>query len=649
MKTKTNNIILSFIALGAALLLSLLYSCSNEPFSEEGTNSPGKPLAPGEVCSITFANSVDGFSEVTTRSIPEGKESVLQDFTNHELKSTSGGRAGWLSSEIRTKYDEEVQRAATRSFTASQLFGANSKFRMLVFAGTYGGTVDMTSPVANVVCQVNSTGNGASFISPVTELGLLKGRYTFICFPANEKYNLWQVGQNTGFEIPVGVDEDFVCMQIANQDLNNTNYAVNLSLFKRYGYQLTVKFSVNEELGYLLSPQDKLELEVSDAGSGTAGRVINTGATFNLKSNAVKDYSGNTSTFKDTLTIDKAGMGQTFSAVSNLLIANNSASQKLTIKYPRLTVLKPAGTDGSKEDSVFTIKGGTYTTSEAVTFEAGKSYTITLAIGEQVKGIVVAGIIWSPGNLDYDGSKFFWAPGPDKAKNAREARGAWFRWFSPLPQSSSNTSSSYPIQTTWTVTTPKWSGNSKDLGNYNGYYKGVLNNSSLTSGTLPATLTATTLGDPCWGMGKGWRMPTYNEIYLLCYVSPSATPSGTFTTARNRLESFSSYSGSFSDNTTSSAAIYSGIYITSSGKPNENPAKITSTSQYDGSQLFLPAAGYSDGSSVGYTGSNGYYWSSTPYVGTNGNAWTAYFTSGRLNPSLNGRYYGFCVRCVLGD
>lgn len=638
---------LSFAAAG-------LIGCGDDPLLDEGgSSSAGRPLADGELSNVTFTNSVSSIEEITTRSIPEGKSTVLHDYTNHELKGKDGGNAGWMSGEVRTEYGEEEKQAVTRSFNQStQLFGKNSKFRMLVFVGPYGGTVDMSKPVANMVCQVNAAGNGASFLSPSTSLGLLRGRYTFVCFPADEKYNTWEVGKTSGNQISVGKDEDFVCMQYANVNISSTTTTIPLNQFTRYGYQLTVKFSVNKELGYLLFPQKELELEISDAGSGETGRVINTKATFDLKTKSLTNYTGNTASFKDTIKIDKAAMGQTFTPVSNFVIANSGASQKLTIKYPQLTVLKPKNTEGNAsgaEDSVFTIKGGTYTTTEAVQFTAGNSYSITLAVGEQVKGIVVAGIIWSPGNLDYNGSKFFWAPGPNKAKNAREVRGAWFRWFSPLPQSSSNTSSSYPIQTTWTVTTPNWSGNSKDLGNYKGYYKGVLNNSSLTSGTLPATLTATTLGDPCWGMGKGWRMPTYNEIYLLCYVSPSATPSGTFTTARNRLESFSSYSGSFSDNTTSSAAIYSGIYITSSNKPNENPAKITSTSQYNGSQLFLPAAGDSNGSSVSAAGSSGYYWSSTPGSGNNNYAWYAGFNSGNLNPYNHRRSYGFSVRCVLGN
>ena len=122
-----------------------------------------------------------------------------------------------------------------------------------------------------------------------------------------------------------------------------------------------------------------------------------------------------------------------------------------------------------------------------------------------------------------------------------------------------------------------------------------------------------------------------------------------FTTGRNHLENFSGYSGSFTDNIATEAARYAGIFITSSSKPNDNPAAITNKSQYNGSQLFLPAAGYSNVSSVGNTGTDGVYWSSTPYSGNAYGSWGAYFRSGSLSSGNYFRKYGYSVRCVLGD
>lgn len=638
---------------GSLCVLSLLFSLSGcngdellTPDVPAVPGGSGHELAEGELCNVSLSvTGIPSIEEATTRAIPEGKHTVLMDFTNHELKSTEGREAGWISTEVRTEFGEE-ERAATRAIPADKMFKDGSKFRMLVFKGPYSGTVNMETPVANMICQVN--GSSAKFLSPSTSLGLLKGRYTFICFPADEKFNTWKVGEpREKSKVTVSNDDDFVYCKVENKDMNTSSFNLSLN-FTRKCYKLTVKLLVAEELGYIVGV---------DTVPVTVGNPSGVG--YPIVSNATCDlYDGTMSGHKNELIesripiLNKGVIPQSFGSVDNMLVAPATGStSKLRIGYPQITVLKPKGTDGSVSDSIFTIKAGFITTEDAFTFGANKSYTITLSIGEQVKGIMVGGVLWAPGNLDYNEAtkKYFWAPTPNKAKNAREARGAWFRWFAPLPQSSSNTSSAHPTQTSWSVTTPKWSGNSSDLGNYNGYYKTIFNNSSLTSGTLPSSLTATSLGDPCWGMGKGWRMPTYNEIYLLCYVSPNATPSGTFTTGRKYLKKISSYSASFSDNITTEDARYSGIFITSSNKPNDNPAAITSISQYSGSQLFLPAAGNSYGSSVDETGTGGSCWSSTPYSGKTGSSWAAYFNSGYLRPSYYARGSGFSVRCVLGD
>ena len=69
----------------------------------------------------------------------------------------------------------------------------------------------------------------------------------------------------------------------------------------------------------------------------------------------------------------------------------------------------------------------------------------------------------------------------------------------------------------------------------------------------------------------------------------------------------------------------------------------------NGNYIFLPAAGYRNGTSSYVVGSNGYCWSSqvsSSYVNI---AWYVRFYSGYRNPDLyNGRYYGFSVRPVYG-
>ena len=72
---------------------------------------------------------------------------------------------------------------------------------------------------------------------------------------------------------------------------------------------------------------------------------------------------------------------------------------------------------------------------------------------------------------------------------------------------------------------------------------------------------------------------------------------------------------------------------------------FTGKGDYANSSLFLPAAGYFNGTSCNGGGSLGGYWSSTLYSSTIGRLLS--FNSGRVNPQFNGnRYNGFSVRAV---
>ena len=624
-------------------LMFTLWGCSQEeltsPETPAGPGGSGHELAEGERCNVSLSISgMPSIEEATTRSMPEGKNSVLMDFTNHELTSREGREAGWVSTEVRTEFGEE-ERAATRAITADKMFQDGSKFRMLVFKGPYGGAVNMDTPVANMVCQVN--GSSAEFLSPSTTLGLLKGRYTFICFPADEKFNTWKVGEpREKSKVLVSNDDDFVYCKVEDKDMNTSSFSLSLN-FARKCYKLTVKLLVAEALGYIVGV-DTVPITVGNP-VGVSYPIVSS-ATCDLASGSMSEYKNEL--IESRIPVQDRAIPQSFGSVDNMLIAPATGStSKLRIGYPQMTVLKPKGTDGSVNDSVFTIRAGFITTEDAFTFEANKSYTITLSIGEQVKGIMVGGVIWATGNLVYNtNNKYEIAPTPDKAKNAREVRGDWFRWCATLPQSSSNTSTAEPTSQKWTVTVPNWSGDAKKLGNYS-YYQNYYPNSEPS-----ASPGVSELGDPCKGLDGKWRMPTYNEFYLLCYVASSANPSGTFDDApRDHLENFTKYTGDWSDNLTGNEK-WTGIYITGGSKPNENPAKISSTSSYKaGAHLFLPAAGYSSGDGIGYTGINGYYWSGTPYSGYSGNSVNLSFNSSGLYLYNVYRLRGLCVRCVLGD
>ena len=64
----------------------------------------------------------------------------------------------------------------------------------------------------------------------------------------------------------------------------------------------------------------------------------------------------------------------------------------------------------------------------------------------------------------------------------------------------------------------------------------------------------------------------------------------------------------------------------------------------DGNSIFLPAAGYYDGSSLNYDGGFGIYWSSTLY--DKDCAYYLAFGSVAKHMYYGTRYYGFTVRPV---
>ena len=63
-----------------------------------------------------------------------------------------------------------------------------------------------------------------------------------------------------------------------------------------------------------------------------------------------------------------------------------------------------------------------------------------------------------------------------------------------------------------------------------------------------------------------------------------------------------------------------------------------------GNSIFLPAAGYSLGSSLDYAGARGYYWSSSPEASIY--AYHLYFYNGNHYVDYDHRYYGRSVRPV---
>ncbi len=70
------------------------------------------------------------------------------------------------------------------------------------------------------------------------------------------------------------------------------------------------------------------------------------------------------------------------------------------------------------------------------------------------------------------------------------------------------------------------------------------------------------------------------------------------------------------------------------------------TSKKNGNSIFMPAAGFRNGTSLYDVGSDGYYWSAPLCESDPGDAYGLYFSSGSHSTSWSGRNYGRSVRPV---
>lgn len=640
---------------GSLCVLSLLFSLSGcngdellTPDVPAVPGGSGHELAEGELCNVSLSvTGIPSIEEATTRSIPEGKHTVLMDFTNHELTSREGREAGWISTEVRTEFGEE-ERAATRAIPADKMFKDGSKFRMLVFKGPYSGTVNMETPVANMICQVN--GSSAKFLSPSTSLGLLKGRYTFICFPADEKFNTWKVGEpRSKSKVTVSNDDDFVYCKVENKDMNTSSFNLSLN-FTRKCYKLTVKLLVAEELGYIVGV---------DTVPVTVGNPSGVG--YPIVSNATCDlYDGTMSGHKNELiesripVLNKGVIPQSFGSVDNMLVAPATGStSKLRIGYPQITVLKPKGTDGSVSDSIFTIKAGFITTEDAFTFEANKSYTITLSIGEQVKGILVTfrnssgaehKIVFARSQLYYNKSTKKWDIGNEQCDYGYNENGvAPNTGDSKLVTGNINYYFMYGCLDA-SITANTGNGTNSEAGGMTGYYSG---SSDLN-----------TIGrDPCAKLGKDWMSPTRDIFYWMGYAgsnyyngSSKSKPNTDYFPVDengNRLAiSGNPYFGTYTPtDSRSNRTAVKGMWIGLSA----GNATASNNTKYNKSAFFLPAAGYRSygGTSMSTVGGSSRYWSSQQYNSSIGQFF--YFTSSRYDLNYSDRNAGFPVRCCLPE
>ena len=120
--------------------------------------------------------------------------------------------------------------------------------------------------------------------------------------------------------------------------------------------------------------------------------------------------------------------------------------------------------------------------------------------------------------------------------------------------------------------------------------------------------------------GEGWRMPTKEEWQSL-YAN----------------NTFKWLAAGNTDSGTGFKAVAAG-YLVVKGKSAKLDNKV---------YMFLPAAGYRNGTSLNFAGSYGFYWSSSLYSSNPNYAYNMDFNSGGVNPQgLNYRFYGLTARPV---
>ena len=359
-------------------------------------------------------------------------------------------------------------------------------------------------------------------------------------------------------------------------------------------------------------------------------------------------------------------------ALSNsgdIVMSNNGAAlippQTTSASNNFLTIVTSAGTATYKLGKTF-ASGSVYTlnitvglanigTSTTITGWTGNESTVNVQPTVEVVGFgavpglfsVSSGtkVVFAQGNLQatYDGTSWTWAFAP--------------RQWSYIGNAAANTlidANGLQSGATGTVDLFGWVGNSSTaLTSVPGMY-GISN--STTSADYGNNSSDALKSD--WGtlIGSGWRTLTSGEwTYVFNSRTTTTTnmPTGTNSSAaRYTKASVAGVSGVilFPDNYAHpdgvTVTVSDAAYNTASNAYNTFTVDATNWAAMESSGcVFLPAAGYRNGTAVNLAGSYGYYWSSTA-SGTS-NAYGVYFYSGYLGPAGSvDRYRGYSVRLV---
>ena len=150
---------------------------------------------------------------------------------------------------------------------------------------------------------------------------------------------------------------------------------------------------------------------------------------------------------------------------------------------------------------------------------------------------------------------------------------------------------------------------------------------------------------------SGWRTLTSAEWTYLFNTRSASTVGGTANARYAKAQVNSKYGVIlFPDSYTHPDDVTAPTGINATGNAGWNGNSYTTTDwakMEAAGAVFLPAAGYRNGTSVLSAGSYGYYWSSSPYASGVYNAYSVYFYSDYLDPSnYLSRKYGQSVRLV---
>ena len=298
-------------------------------------------------------------------------------------------------------------------------------------------------------------------------------------------------------------------------------------------------------------------------------------------------------------------------------------------------ILVPEAFDAGALTLYFTVAGKdfTWTNSTPLTFEQGGEYEIPVSVAG-----VAAPVTPDPGDTVLDGAlsgKFSVSATKQvnfSKGNLRYASGTWSFFDNQYDNYTSYSADAWDKFGWSTSATTYGMNTSKDNSTYSGNFVD-------------------------WGatMGTGWFTLSKDEWVYLFNTRTTATtnmPTGTNSgAARYTKATVAGVSGVilFPDNYAHPA----GVTVTVSNAAYNTGDKDYTTFTVDASNwvtmqsegcVFLPVAGYRNGTSLYVVGSQGYYWSSTA---NDTDAYYMYFHSGTVNPaSSSSRKYGTSVRLV---